>query len=326
MAALARKKVTIQYRKLEDIENKLLGTTLQAAVSAALQAKGPNGIIGDDPELRLCTEDPDYGTTVLNFFHDAGTHLFGEIVRFEPGADLPLLSKKNVGKSYNLTQAKAPDGHEAVRGVLYFSLIDDHAILLEREVNASRSERYFSWLLSELTSTVPKGTHVLLAAELQVQDGGAQLSEIGEVVVRPQPIRSSEAPMEAGDNDIIGIQKRGVAMNNTFKVLVAAGMDEASINALIEDKTDVEVVLQIKFKEERRRRTLDSNQAKLLLRNLPEDELTLNGPGGRQQGKIVKLAYPANIQMMGSLLDTEDVARALVEAFHHFKNNGYIDA
>jgi hypothetical protein len=70
VTALARKKVTIQYRKLEDIEKKLMGTTLQAAVSKALQAKGPKGIIGDDPELRLCTEDPDYGTTVLNFFSD----------------------------------------------------------------------------------------------------------------------------------------------------------------------------------------------------------------------------------------------------------------
>ncbi|MBE9014460.1 hypothetical protein IQ250_30165, partial [Pseudanabaenaceae cyanobacterium LEGE 13415] len=119
MAALTRRKVSIQYRKLENFDNKFGSMSLQDAVSAALKVRNSKGIIGDDPESRLCTEDSDYGTTVLNFYDDANVHLFGEIVRFEPGADLPLLHTKTVGKAYNLTQAKAPDGHEAVRGVLY---------------------------------------------------------------------------------------------------------------------------------------------------------------------------------------------------------------
>jgi hypothetical protein len=72
---------------------------------------------------------------------------------------------------------------------------------------------------------------------------------------------------------------------------------------------------------------LDIDDAKRLLRNVPDDEMTLVGKSGRQKnGKISKLSYPANILTIGSILDREDVARSMVEAFHSFISNGYIEA
>src|SRR5579872_2960584 len=122
-----RKKVSLQYRRCAQITN--FTQSLQQALSDAIKRPIGGGTFGDDVSSRRCDEDSDYGTLVLNYVVDDPNFFFGELVRFEVGADLPLL-KLGTGKVYDLTQAKAPDGHEAVRGVLYFMSIKDHVILL----------------------------------------------------------------------------------------------------------------------------------------------------------------------------------------------------
>lgn len=62
------------------------------------------------------------------------------------------------------------------------------------------------------------------------------------------------------------------------------------------------------------------------LRNLPEGEITVVGKHGRMTGKDVRLSYPASILRQGSLLDPEDVVRALRQAYTHFVENGKISA
>ena len=160
------KKASVLYRKLAPITG--YGPALQASLSTAMKRTVAGGTLGDNAESRQCKEDPDYGTVVLNHIDDNQHYFFGELVRFEPGADLPLL-QIGTGKVYNLTQAKAPQGHEAIRGVLYFMLIGNNVIVLEGGVVSARAERYFTWLLRELVKVLPNGAHIILDAELTTQ-------------------------------------------------------------------------------------------------------------------------------------------------------------
>lgn len=328
MAITARKKVTVQYRKLDDIENAFGSRTLQQELSACLKVKCNEFILGENPVLRQF-HDGSYGTLVLNHFDDNDHYFFAELVRFDPGADLPLLQVGTSGKEYNLTQAKAPDGHEPLRGVLYFMAIENNVVLIEADVSSARAETYLSWLLTERTNTLPKETHVILLAELTTAGGGLQLTTVDEVVFKPKPLAPQRAdlPLSGETAPAITTEMRGVAETNTLEVLKAAGMDEADIEKLASSETQIEVVLQIKFKGDRRRRhALTIEDTNRLLRNIPDDELTLKGPGGRQKnGKIQKLAYPANVETLGSLLNSKDVARALYEGYRSFVSNGYIE-
>ena len=250
-------------------------------------------------------------------------------MRFDPGADLPLLQMQTGAKAYNLTQAHAPDGHEPVKGVLYLMAIGNHAILIENDLSTGRVENYLSWLLGEGSGTVGSGAHVMLVAELAPQSGAQQLSQVEQIVFKPKPVTSmAAAPSEGSKEEIatIGATSRGVADTNAFEVLRAAGMDDVDIERMVQDNTQIEVTLQIKFKGNRKRKPLGITDANRLLRNIPEDELTLIGPGGRQkEGRIVKLSYPANVELIGSLLKTPDVVRALHEGYKYFVTNGYID-
>jgi hypothetical protein len=328
MATITRKKVTVQYRKLDDIAQAFNGKTLQQVMSDCMKKPRDSGLVGDEPTARHYKDDG-YGTLVLNLYDDKSEFFFGELVRFEPGADLPLLQMGTGVKAYNLTQAKAPQGHEPLRGTLYFMAVGNHVVLVESDVSSARAERYLSWLLSDATSTLAQGTHVILLAELTAGGGAMQLSKVEEVVFKPRPFQRQGHEQPTTDETVptTETEMRGVAETNALEVLKAAGMDEADIQKFAANDTQIEVTLQIRFKgERRRRRSLTIEDTNRLLRNIPDDELTLKGPGGRQKnGKIEKLAYPANVETMGSLLVTADVARALYEGYKSFVSNGYIE-
>lgn len=325
MATQGRKKVNIQYRKFDDNTTPIKSHTFQSILSESLRYTGTGGTISDSVTSRLFDRDSAYGTLVLNYIENNNAFFFGEIVRFEPGADLPLLKIGSNVKAYNLTQAKAPYGHEPIRGVLYFMAIGNHVMVLESDVSASRAETYLSWLLDDVTGCLTKGSHVILVAELSAQAGSVQLSEVEQVTVKPRAIVAAEPQISVGSPTVTKAS-RDVSEVNTMEVLKAAGMDDTDIQKLVESDTKIEVTLQIKFKGGHRRKPLGIDDANRLLRNMPEDQIVLNGPGGRQkEGRIVKLSYPANIELIGSLLDTQDVARALHESYKYFVSNGYID-
>ena len=76
--------------------------------------------------------------THLRLMHDLV--FFMELVRFEPGADLTLLEMTEGAASYNLKQAKAPDGHEPFKG--------DYPGLQVRDNRPSEGAIYINYLKS----------------------------------------------------------------------------------------------------------------------------------------------------------------------------------
>lgn len=297
-----RKKVSLQYRKLATINDFAL--SLQTALANAVAHPIGASTFGNDVSSRRCDEDLEYGTLVLNYILDDPNFFFGELVRFEMGADLPLL-KLGAGKVYDLTQAKAPDGHEAVRGVLYFMAVKNHVILLEGGIASSRLERYLTWTLAKIVKVVPEASQVLLDAEFTTPGDTRKLAEVEHIVLKP---RALTEPMTKAAEELVEqthTAKREVASTNTFDVLLAAGFGRADIEELVKEKTDLEVRIEIKFKSEnRRRKVLGAEQASRLLRNLPEDELTLTGPGGRGSGpKCVRKAILLQTEEPGYWFD-----------------------
>ena len=322
MAAAKRKRVNVQYRKLEDLTSGFTGQTLEQALRTAMQNVGPSGAaVGIDSHARSWSGNLDYGTMVLSHFDVSGTGFIGEIVRFEQGSPVPLVNTTAGTPFFNLTQAIPPQDHEAVRGIMYVLIIGDHVMIVESDINTARLENYLSWLLTDATSAITSGTHVILAAELSALSG-AQLSKVETIVFQPPAVTKKDVRQPGMPTST----SRDVEEGDTLKVLKAAGMDETDIQALAGQDTDIEVKIWIKFKDDWRKKQVGAEDASRLLRNLPEDQLTLFGPGGRQkENKIVKLTYPANIEVAGAHMVPKDVARALYEAYEHFQTNGYLD-
>jgi hypothetical protein len=326
MTTPRRKRIKVQYRKLSDLTGGFGGKSLEDALRAAMQHTGSAGILGLVPGARVCDVLLEYGTMVMSWFDGSKVGFLGEIVRYEPGSPVPLVNTATSGPAFNLTQAKPPQDHEAMRGVLYMLVIGDHAMIIEQDMNTARLELYLTWLLAQATQIIQPNAHVVLAAELSVASGASiQLSEVEQVTFKPKPVTQETLKHRQTEGGKAST-RRGVAEHNTLEVLKAAGMDETDIQALANSDTQIQVTLQIKFKGDWRKKPVGMDDANRLLRNLPEDQFTLSGPGGTQRlNHIVKLTHPANIEVDGAHLNPVDVARALYEAYEVFKNNGYLD-
>lgn len=328
MISRVSKKVSVQYRKLDDVSHAFGKKTLQTAISECLKEPSGIGTIGDDPSARQQIEDG-YGILVLNYIIDREDYFFGELVRFEPGASLPLLETKNGTKSYNLKQAQAPEGTEPLRGILHFMAIRNHVMVIESDVKTTRAEQYFQWILSNKTEVIKKNSKVILIGGLTLSDKSKSLREVDEIRLKPKPLSANEIYADAPELPLTStsLKTKDVEKSNTRRVLLAAGFEDVSIDELMDDGRSIEISLQIKIKGTRTKRGgLSPDETNRLIRNIDEEDLELIGPDGAHSGgKIQRLSHKAYVATVGSLLDTKDVIRVLYEGYKRYLEDGYID-
>jgi hypothetical protein len=321
-----RKRVQVQYRRLDDPEGYFGNRTLQTALEQALGSARNGGVIRDHAEGRAQDEDPTYGTLVLNKIDETETHFFGESVRFEKGAQLPLLSMAGHGSIYNLVQADAPRDHEPLKGVLYFIVLGNHVLFIAGEIASSRLEKYLRWLLSVAAEVITPSAGVVLAAEIEFLEHQTPAPLIERVAYTPPPFRPAEfdqSGIELGART--GKERQEIASQRTLQVLRAAGTDEADIQRLMSEKTDVELTLEISFKTGRKNKAIDLGTVGRMFRNIEPEELTFKGPRGTHiHGNLVKLSYPTEVLTVGTLLEWRDAARKLHEAYSHFITSGHL--
>lgn len=285
----------------------------------ALASTGTVSDIQNDAQKRILKDDI-FGDIVLNFIDSKGGYFFGELVRFEPGADLPLINVNGNSKSYNLTQSKAPDGHEPIRGILYFLIVKNHAVFFENNLSSARLEAYLTWLLKEKCQVVHKETQIILDANIQIHDSKTALAKIDTVSLTPPTINSK---IDRYENRQLHEE---VSPINARSVLKAANMTDDDIDNLMSDSTNLEVKIQIKFKTKSRKKQITAESASHIFRNISDDEIVLLGPNGKQKGRVVKLSEKASVRTQGSLLNRSHSAEVLHNTFNILRTNGSIDA
>jgi hypothetical protein len=120
MSRNERKSVKIHYRHFDDVNGAFGGVSLQDSIERSLhrQGQGASGILSD-VKNRHFDADKSYGTVILNYTKSLPAGFFAQFVRFEPGADIPLVHTDEDGGSsriYELKQASCPEGHAPLRG------------------------------------------------------------------------------------------------------------------------------------------------------------------------------------------------------------------
>jgi hypothetical protein len=91
----------------------------------------------------------------------------------------------------------------------------------------------------------------------------------------------------------------------------------------VPDDAKLEVDVHIGYRT--RKRSISRAPMQEALRNLPEGEITAVGRDGRMVGGDIRLSHRVSVLKSGSLLDPQDVIRALREAHKYFVDNGKID-
>src|SRR3954453_13264080 len=87
------KRVRVHYRRLYRTSEPAISAPLAPAVARALQFRPEGGAIALTADVRLRSHhDGDYGTVIPNGpFTPPSGHVFGELVRYDPDANILLL-------------------------------------------------------------------------------------------------------------------------------------------------------------------------------------------------------------------------------------------
>jgi hypothetical protein len=338
MGRQLRQSVTIHYRRLEDPTGSFGGKSLQAAIRRAMSHHIGDEKVSDHWKRRAWDVPPSNEETFLmNLHHDHRDYFFGDLTHYTKGHMQTLLGQAADAPMVAVEQQPPPKGKEYVHSMMYWLAVKSHLLMIQsRSVGSKQLEEYLTWLLKDRSAVISKTGHVILKAKFDAAEVGGDLDDIQEIIVggrAPTPtaavvegVKMGVGLPELSHPEYHKIGTRKPLWGRAIEVLRAAMSNEADVRRLLESvppEAELDVSVHIGYKTNRRH----ISRAPMMeaLRNLPEGEVTAKGPGGRMTGNDIRLSHKASVLKNGSLLDPDDVIRALLEAHKHFKDNGKID-
>jgi hypothetical protein len=330
---MSRKNLTVHYRRLADPTNAFGHLSLEAAVRSAMAQHHDGGPISGDWKRRAWEFPPDNEDTYLLNLHQSGAdYFFGDLTLYSRGHMQLLLRQMADAPTLNVEQQPAPAGSEYVHSLMYWMVLGNHAFVIQSHSLTTRHlELYLSWLLKERTRTIGNTGHVQLQAAFDAAQTGGDLDNIREIVVGGPanvPLRAEAADAGAQvqeTEEFRALGERRTWRDRAVEVLRAIMSTEADVQHLLEsvpEGANLEVSVHIGYKS--KKRSISRAPMQQALRNLPDGEIQAIGKDGRVTGQDVRLSHPVSILRQGTMLDVDDVVRALRETYTYFVNNGKI--
>lgn len=326
--ARGTKQSTIQYRRLSAISKPVEGFDLQTAITNALNQTVDGIVIGDDFRCREFQYDP-YQTFVFSWYSKTAAGIVGELCCFEPAGFLVAVNRTaNASKTLNLHQIKTQDGHEPLKGTLYFMVKNNHVLVMQNGVTAKMLERYLNWLFSIKTKLVPN-SNMFLETQVEVKSLAAEKLKTEEIRISPAAAQAHETMPRKKKKSTQSetIQTLAVDDSKSWSLLMAAGFDRKHFESFLnrtEGKGKIEVSLSIKLKNGRYKETFDQLPLAAIASNFEEDEVKLYSPNGLVRGVISTGTYKCEIQMHNSLVDRRRLGSAFQKAQRDFVERGFM--
>lgn len=345
--AVDRKPVTIHYRKF--CRAATVQHPLEELVRRAMSTDSGGVEIRNRYLARLLTVGND--SYFINTYSDgsgATPLVFGDILHFTKGHLQALCQTADqTAASVPVQQMKAPEQSEYVHSQMFWMVKGDHAFVVQSmSLRTAEFENYFDWLLKTCTSTLDSHHSIILDAKFDAEAVGGDLSDIQEIIVGGV---ASPAPTVPDQEDVE--QERMVTQSGQIDTGRRAGWGtatailrellggDANVESLMRAvPADAELNVQVHIGYQTKKRKIDRVALKQLetgLRNLPDSQLQVKSKGARLASDgTIRLHHNASIrlvkaldgdsQLIGTLLDPQDVLRAMVEAYSNFVGNGKI--
>lgn len=320
------KRVRIHYRRFYPTSEPAIDGPLSAAVLAALRKPVDGIILDQDVSLRTYT-DGDYGNVVLNgrFLPPSGD-VYGEMVRVDPEANITLLVQGSADRSeFEVRTADKPNGTEILRGMSFFLIRGDHVLTIEQELTNPIFERYLRWLLCTQAAVARKDARMQLVPQVFLDHGQQMLRTVRSITFKPPKLKADE--LQLGHRTYKTMMGLPGAAVDILEVLKAAHFNTSEIERLAaENNAAVQIQLNVSLKSGRENVQIQGEEALSLLRNVPEEDLILQGNGARKnRGIIERLSVLKDVERKGNILDRNDAWRALREAAAAYRDAGLIE-
>ncbi|MGS1116857.1 hypothetical protein [Castellaniella sp. UC4442_H9] len=308
--------------------------------------------------MRVQTQAAD--SFLANIFYDQGgagqTLAFGDVMHFTKGYMQAVLEMSDQAASQlTVAQMAAPAKSEYVHSQMFWMVKGDHVFIIQStSLQTEALERYLAWLLS---TYVPGWTaNVTLAAKFDSAVVAGDLGDINEIVIGgalsgaqapTQTVGAEPAPDERAVSRV-----REVTTSEDLMSRVSSGQemvrgvleallnhDSAAADQVLQSvPADAELHVQVHIGYKTRRRKVDRTPLRNLevgLRHIPDSQLSVLAKGSKTAPDgSVRLHHDASVKLIksrngdseivGSLLDPQDVLRAMWQAYGNMIADGKI--
>lgn len=311
---MPKKRVRVLFRRVEFVGGNKPSAHLGELLSKVIS-------VAPSPRDRIQRMEI-YGDVVFSQSHANGSSLFGELLRYETGAAIQVLS---MGEQFIPKTIGTPAGTEPLKGSFYFLLTGNSIVFIENELTPRRVEDYFTWIIRDKYSLIDKETQVHLTRKIELEDT-LSLEEINRITLKPEPIAAVDAQRLAKADSLESVRTISIAAPATaFDYLRAAHMETTDLGALAEEGASIEVTVQFRFKKKRSAVVLNHADVEKMIRHIPDDEIELHGPSGREKGgKLVHIIVPSEVETIDGLIDPQSASDVLAAGYRHFVERGYI--
>lgn len=320
------KRVRIHYRRFFRGVDPVVTEPLSTAVANALSHRVDGVELDTDVRMRTC-QDVDYGSVILNGrFRAANGDVFGELVRFDPETNIPLLVQNSTSTAeLEIREAVKPNDAEVLQGMTFFLIRKDHVLVVEQGLTNPVFERYLRWLLCERTPVATRYARIPLIPKLFLDEEIDGLRDVKMVRLRPAPLQAGMLPFEEGRTEVHSSDVEPTT--DVLSILRAANFDTAVIEDMMRQHgAAVELNLSITLKAGRSTLKMQGEEAVALLRNVPEDDLIVIGDGiRRNRGVLERLSEQVDIERKGNILVRKDAWAALQKAAASYRDAGLIE-
>lgn len=320
------KRVRIHYRRFFRGGDPAISDPLSVAVASALSHKVEGTELDADVRLRTC-QDVDYGSVILNGrFRAANGDVYGELVRFDPETNIPLLVQNSASAAeLEIREAVKPNDAEVLQGMTFFMIRKDHVLVVEQGLTNPIFERYLRWLLCEQTPVAHRNTRMPLIPKLFLDEEVDGLRDVKMVRLRPAPLQAGRFPFGEARTELHSRDLEPTT--DVLGILKAANFDTAVIEDIMRQHgAAVELNLSVTLKAGRSTLKMQGEEAVALLRNVPEDDLIVIGEGIRKnRGVLERLSEQVDIERKGNILVRKDAWDALRKAAASYRNAGLIE-
>lgn len=321
---MPKKRVRINYRRYYRTSEPAILVSLAAALTDYLKSISGDIVINDSVALRTF-HDEVYGSVILNGrMMSQNGDFFGELVRYDPDANIPLLMQSSDRlDELEIREANKPNDSELLRGMAFFYVTKDHFFIIEQNVSNSCVESYLQWIICHRTKNGNQKKRIQLIPKIINADD--KLRDVTEIKFRPRAASPNELTFHK-EKSVASDNETGLA-SNIIKILKAAHFDTAIIEKVAAaENASVELKMDLVLRAGRSRVKISGNDALAALRDVPMEELIIEGTGIRKnRGAIEKLTDWVDIERKGNILDRRAAWQALRQAAINYRGSGLIE-
>lgn len=356
MRWMAKKPCRIHYRKLVRNNGSFPELPLHERISAALNAAAPDGSqirsrVGN--RVAASPNQPGY-QRMLNNYQIENDYVFGTTCLFAPGEMQALLRLNGdeeqanlaaVLEAFEISEQRAPAGHEYLHGITYWIAIGDHFYQIQHiALQSGAMEQYLTWLLRDQAGVIAQQQFITLQSVFdrdQLGDEDVNFIQVGGIV--PETLRAEPAGEPQGQpapdeiarmveteererlgGGMLGFDKGKRILEELYGDVRAQEMLDS-----VPAEAALEVSVNIGFRSKRRRLQKQfMNDLAAGLRNLPDGEVTVRTRSGTSKGADARLFLDLSVERASDtsgLLTLADARDQMLEVHRRFLHDGKIE-